>query len=121
MKLTTILASLAIAGAVAVAALTSATSVEPAIEANTIHIVEHAGYFETKGQVYDIESGDYTFVINNRSGKDAGFVLARDGRDPLVVGIKNGETGRLETKLESGSYTYFCPIIPTAPYPLKVK
>lgn len=121
MKLSAILVSLSLVCVACVTALTSANAVEPAIEGNTIHIVEHAGYFETKGQVYNIESGDYTFVVNNRSGKDAGFVLAREGRDPLVVGIKNGETGRLETKLESGAYTYFCPIIPTAPYPINVK
>ena len=132
MKLTLLLSSATVALAAAALSfgLASAKSVEPTVgstvdpisAASTIHIVEHPGYFETRGDIYNIDAGTYTFVVENRSGKDAGFVLARDGQDPLVIGIANGETGRLETTLESGaSYSYFCPIIPTAPYPLSVK
>ena len=88
---------------------------------NEIRIVEHPGYFETTGSVFQIAPGTYTFRITNRAGKDAGFVLTREGRPPVVLPVAEGETKSLEVALESGSYTYSCPLIPTPPYPLLVK
>ena len=88
---------------------------------NEIRVVEHPGYFETTGSVFQIEAGNYTFRVTNRSGKDAGFVLNREGRPPVVLMVAQGETKSLEVALESGSYTYSCPLIPTPPYPLLVK
>ena len=93
----------------------------PELEPGTIHVIEHAGYFETRGDAYGRQAGPTTFVVENRSGRDAGFVLAPAEGEPHVIGIADGETGRLEVDLEAGSYTYFCPIIPTPPYPLTVQ
>lgn len=92
-----------------------------AVASNTIRVVEHPGYFETKDEVFQIKPGSYTFQVTNLSGKDAGFVLQREGQDPVVLMVKQGRTENLEVALESGSYTYSCPIIPTPPYPLLVK
>ena len=86
-----------------------------------IRVIEHAGYFETHGSTYGLEAGTYTFEVENRSGKDAGFVLAPAQGDPHVIGIAEGETGTLEVELGSGEFTYYCPLIPTPPYPLSVQ
>ena len=97
-------------------------------EYKTINIVERPGYFETHGDVFDIPAGKYKFVVKNLSGKDAGFVfnkgrnnVATDDTSMKVILIKNGEQGSIELNLSKGNYTYFCPIIPTPPYPLRVK
>lgn len=88
---------------------------------DTIRIVEKAGYFETHGNIFNRDAGPVVFEVQNDSGKDAGFVLARTGKDPLVITIENGKNGTLKTVLEPGEYEYYCPIIPTAKYPLSVK
>ena len=94
----------------------------------TITITERPGYFETQGDVFDIRAGKYTFVVINKSGKDAGFVFNKgqnnimtDKSSMKVVLLKNGEQGDFTLTLDKGNYTYFCPIIPTPPYPLRVK
>lgn len=95
---------------------------------NTITVIEHPGYFETQGNVFDIPPGKYTFVVKNWSGKDAGFVfnegqnnVTTDSDSMKVILLKNGEQGDFTVRLKKGNYTYFCPIIPTPPYPLRVK
>ena len=94
----------------------------------TITIIERPGYFETQGDVFDIPEGKYKFVVKNMSGKDAGFVfnkgqnnVATDNTSMKVILLKNGDQGSFTLHLEKGSYSYFCPIIPTPPYPLRVK
>ena len=94
----------------------------------TITIIEHPGYFTTQGDVFDIPAGRYTFVVWNWSGKDAGFVfnegqnnINTDNTSKKVILLKNGEKGSFTVRLSKGHYTYFCPIIPTPPYPLRVK
>lgn len=94
----------------------------------TITIIERPGYFETRGNVFDIPAGKYKIVVKNMSGKDAGFVfnrgqnnIATDKTSMKVILLKNGEQGDFKLNLTKGSYTYFCPIIPTPPYPLRVK
>lgn len=96
--------------------------------ANTITVVEHPGYFETQGNVFDIPAGKYKFVVKNWSGKDAGFVfnsgqnnVTTDKSSMKVILLKNGEEGSFTLNLSKGNYSYFCPIIPTPPYPLRVK
>jgi hypothetical protein len=113
--------------AVIASSLLIATS-SAADSAKTITIIEHPGYFETQGNVFDIPAGKYTFVVKNWSGKDAGFVFNRgqnnintDKSSTKVILLKNGEEGSFTLKLSKGNYTYFCPIIPTPPYPLRVK
>ena len=97
-------------------------------DSNTITVIEHPGYFETQGNVFDIPAGKYKFVVKNWSGKDAGFVFNKgqnnvttDKSSMKVILLKNGEEGSFTLKLSKGNYTYFCPIIPTPPYPLRVK
>ena len=97
-------------------------------KSKTITIVEKPGYFETQGDVFDIPTGKYKFVVKNQSGKDAGFVfnkgqnnITTDDTSIKVILIKNGEEGSFTVHLSKGNYTYFCPIIPTPPYPLRVK
>jgi hypothetical protein len=87
----------------------------------TIMIIEHPGYMETLGDVYNIEPGEYNFVVANKSGKDGGFVLEREGEKPKVIMIEHDHTGILRAVLRSGSYRYYCPMIPTPFYPVKVK
>mgnify|MGYP000027953853 CR=1 FL=1 len=94
----------------------------------TITIIEHPGYFETQGDVFDISAGKYKIIVKNWSGKDAGFVFNRgqnnvttDKTSMEVILLKNGEQGSIKLNLSKGDYTYFCPIIPTPPYPLRVK
>ena len=67
---------------------------------NTIVIIEHPGYFETKGDVFDIPEGKYKFIVKNWSGKDAGFVfnegqnnVTTDKTSMKVILLKNGEEG----------------------------
>lgn len=95
---------------------------------NTITIIEHPGYFETQGDVFDIPEGKYKIVVKNWSGKDAGFVfnkgqnnITTDDTSMKVILLKNGEQGSFKLNLSKGDYTYLCPIIPTPPYPLRVK
>lgn len=94
----------------------------------TITIIERPGYFETQGDVFDIGTGKYKFVVINKSGKDAGFVfnkgqnnITTDKTSLKVILLKNGEQGSFTLTLSEGNYTYFCPIIPTPPYPIRVK
>lgn len=94
----------------------------------TITVIERPGYFETQGDVFDIGAGKYKFVVINKSGKDAGFVfnkgqnnITTDKTSMKVILLKNGEEGSFTLTLPKGNYTYFCPIIPTPPYPLRVK
>lgn len=94
----------------------------------TITIIERPGYFETQGDVFDIGAGKYKFVVVNKSGKDAGFVfnkgqnnITTDKTSMKVILLKNGEQGSFTLTLSVGNYTYFCPIIPTPPYPVRVK
>lgn len=96
--------------------------------AKTIMVIERPGYFETQGAVFDIPAGEYEIVVKNLSGKDAGFVFNRgqnnvttDDTSMKVILLKNGEQGSIKVNLSKGDYTYFCPIIPTPPYPLRVK
>ena len=86
-----------------------------------IRVIEHPGYFETLDGVFQIEGGTYTFEVDNQSGKDAGFVLAKEGEEPHVIVIEEGATGTLTVELSAGAYTYSCPLIPTPPYPLQVQ
>ena len=104
------------------------SSVAAADKSRTITIIEKPGYFETQGNVFDIPAGKYTFVVKNWSGKDAGFVfnsgqnnVTTDDASPKVILLKNGEEGSFSVNPSEGNYTYFCPIIPTPPYPLRVK
>lgn len=97
-------------------------------DTNTIKIIERPGYFETHGNVFDIPAGKYKIVVKNMSGKDAGFVfnngqnnVTTDKTSMKVILLKNGEQGSFTLNLKKGNYTYFCPIIPTPPYPLRVK
>jgi len=94
----------------------------------TVTIIERPGYFETQGDVFDISAGKYKFVIINKSGKDAGFVfnkgpnnITTDKTSMKVILLKNGEQDDFILTLSKGNYTYFCPIIPTPPYPVRVK
>lgn len=94
----------------------------------TITIIERPGYFETQGNVFDIPPGKYRIVVKNMSGKDAGFVfnsgqnnINTDKSSIKVILLKNGEEGSFSVNLQKGNYTYFCPIIPTPPYPIRVK
>jgi plastocyanin len=97
-------------------------------ETKTINIVERPGYFETWGNVFDIPAGKYKFIVKNMSGKDAGFVfnegqnnVTTDKTSMKVILLKDGEEGSFTLNLKKGNYSYFCPIIPTPPYPLRVK
>ena len=104
------------------------TNTMAADKPKTITIIERPGYFETLGNVFDIPAGKYTFVVKNQSGKDAGFVfnsgqnnINTDTSSMKVILLKNGEEGSFSLNLQKGNYTYFCPIIPTPPYPIRVK
>ena len=111
-----------------IASLFLITTAAVADNSSTITIIEHPGYFETQGDVFDIPAGKHKFVVKNWSGKDAGFVfnsgqnnVTTDKSSMKVILLKNGEEGSFTLKLSGGNYTYFCPIIPTPPYPLRVK
>ena len=113
---------------IAVASLCIISTAGAADKYKTITIIERPGYFETQGDVFDIPSGKYKIVVKNLSGKDAGFVFNKgqnnvntDSSSMKVILLKNGEQDSFTLKLSKGNYTYFCPIIPTPPYPLRVK
>jgi hypothetical protein len=86
-----------------------------------ITIVEHSGYLETMDDVFGIEPGEYTFTVKNESNKNSGFVVLRNGDIPQVVTIKRGEESNFKVSLKSGHYNYFCSLIPTPVYSIKVK
>ncbi|WP_035274138.1 hypothetical protein [Desulfogranum japonicum] len=113
---------------ISLAVFAVASTVVAADKYNTITITERPGYFETQGDVFDIKAGEYKFVVINKSGKDAGFVfnkgqnnITTDKTSMKVILLKNGEQGDFTVSLPKGNYTYFCPIIPTPPYPVRVK
>lgn len=117
-----------IALTIAIASLWFISASASADTNNTIKIIERAGYFETHGNVFDIPEGRYKIIVKNMSGKDAGFVfnngqnnVTTDSTSMKVILLKNGEQGSFTLTLKKGNYTYFCPIIPTPPYPLRVK
>ncbi len=91
------------------------------MDVKNIEIVEHPGYLETLDNVFDIDPGGYTFSVKNQSNKNSGFVVMRDGEKPTVIMIKKGETANIYLTLKSGSYSYFCSLIPTPAYSIKVK
>lgn len=111
------LAALTFAGLGLFAGPTEAASTPPD---GVIQVIEHPGYFETRGNIFQLEPGTYVFEVENRSGKNAGFVVAPEGEPAVSIAIANGESGRLEVELGSGNHTYYCPIIPTPPYPISV-
>lgn len=90
-------------------------------EKRTIRIVEHPGFFEVLDEVFDIDPGKYTFVVRNESNKNSGFVVTRENEIPMVLRVKKGETGEIEIHLKSGTYSFYCPLIPTPIYSMKVK
>lgn len=113
---------------ITVASLCIISTATAADQKKTITIIERPGYFETRGDVFDIPSGKYKIVVKNLSGKDAGFVFNKgqnnvntDSSSMKVILLKNGEQGSFTLNLSKGNYTYFCPIISTPPYPLRVK
>lgn len=86
-----------------------------------IRIIQRPGYFETKGNVFNIKPGKYEFLVENQAQKDAGFVVAQNGQMLTEVFIKKGNCARVKLNLNPGHYTYYCPIIPTASYPIRVR
>ena len=119
MTLSKLVALLALA-ATGCSGLGTGSHPSPAAEGQ-IRIVEHPGFFETLDKVYEVPAGKTSFVVQNRAGKNAGFVLKREGADPDVIFVDSGETGTLEVNLRPGKYTYFCPIIPSPVYEMTVK
>ena len=87
----------------------------------TIRIIQHPGYFETKSNIFNIQPGRYEFLVENQSRKDAGFILSKKGRRLTEVFIKEGDSARTQVNLNGGFYNYYCPLIPTASYPLRVR
>ncbi len=97
-----------------------AQQVQAQTDENTIRITMHPGYFQTHDNVFQIAPGEYTFVVENQAGKDAGFVVKPENGEATAIGIKEGETGTVTVEVPAGDHTYYCPIIPTPPYPLTV-
>lgn len=86
-----------------------------------IRIIQRPGYFETKGNVFNIKPGKYEFLVENQAQKDAGFIVTKNGQMLTEVFIKDGNCARVKLNLNPGNYTYYCPIIPTASYPIRVR
>jgi len=86
-----------------------------------IRIVEHPGFLEVLDDVFDIEPGYYTFVVRNESNKNSGFVLSRENEIPVVLTVKKGDAGEIMVYLKNGTYNFYCPLIPTPVYSIKVK
>ena len=91
------------------------------LEERTIRIVEHPGFLEVLDNVFDIEPGNYTFMVRNESNKNSGFVVMRENEIPVVLTVKKGDTGEMTIHLKGGNYSLYCPLIPTPIYPMKVK
>ena len=51
-------------------------------KSNTITIVEHPGYFETQGDVFDIPEGKYKIVVKNWSGTRHCLLDIQQGHQP---------------------------------------
>ncbi|MDG5490527.1 plastocyanin/azurin family copper-binding protein [Psychroserpens sp. SPM9] len=101
-------------------------------------VVKTVSLEQTKGEFTQkeitLKEGAYIFEISNNSvGHDVGFVLVKKGKDASnpenhiksayvtkAVGNNKKEQSNL-TKLEKGSYVYFCPLNPTPEYTLTVK
>jgi len=90
-------------------------------DSRIIRIVEHPGFLEVLDDVFDIEPGYYTFVVRNESNKNSGFVLSRENEIPAVLSVKKGDTGEIMIHLKNGHYSFYCPLIPTPIYSIKVK
>ena len=77
------------------------------MDGKIIRIIENSGFLETLDSVFDIEQGSYTFIIENKSKKDSGFVVVRNGDTPMVIRVKKGETVSMDINLVKGNYQYF--------------
>ena len=86
-----------------------------------IIITEYQGYFETIGDIFEIEPDEYVFFVYNKTDKDSRFTLSKDGRVIKAFEVKPGRVGEHRVKLTSGSYSYYCPKIPVPHYQIKVK
>ena len=86
-----------------------------------IRVIEHSGFMETKDDIFDIEPGIYTFIVENKSHKTSEFIVVNEDDVPIVKRVHKGKTTKFEMELHSGNYSYYCPVIPTPSYQIKGK
>jgi uncharacterized cupredoxin-like copper-binding protein len=58
-----------------------------------------------------VSAGEVIFELNNEGDQTHGFVVTGNGLDEtLTTDVRPGETERVTTQLEAGTYTLWCPI-----------
>ena len=86
-----------------------------------IIITEYPGYFETIGDIFEIEPDEYVFFVYNKTNKISRFTLSKDGKVVKAFEVQPGIVSEHRVKLTSGVYSYYCPKIPVPHYRIKVK
>lgn len=99
-------------------------------QTKTINLEQTTGEFTIKSLT--LSAGDYIFeVSNNGVDHELGFVLVPKGKSApedhikaayVKAPVKTGTASLTSiVTLEAGEYEYFCPLNPTAKYPLTVE
>jgi hypothetical protein len=97
----------------------------PPTENGVIKIVldEYNGYFSARDTLVGLKSGNYEFVVTNKSDKLVGFWL-QDGKTQEQLDkfpLEPGETGTTRVQISSNGFRYRCPINPTPWYEVAVE
>ncbi|MBL4774048.1 MAG: hypothetical protein JKX98_10790 [Alcanivoracaceae bacterium] len=106
--------------------LITITSPTIAVETGTkntvtqIHLDEYGGYFEAKETLASLKSGDYEFIVTNKTNKVVGFQLQNFKTHDLLdmFPLEPNETRVAKVKITSDGFRFRCPINPTPWYEL---
>ena len=83
-----------------------------------IHLDQYGGYFEAKETLAGLKSGEYEFIITNKTNKVVGFQIQNfKTHDQLdMFPLEPNETKVSKVKITSDGFRFRCPINPTPWY-----
>ncbi len=105
---------------------TSALADTPTTRADgvtVIHLDEYNGYFAAEETIAGLKSGEYEFVITNKSDKLVGFqiqAIGNKGENLDMFPLDPGQTRISKVTIGDDGVRYRCPINPTPWYDLDV-
>lgn len=87
-----------------------------------IHLDQHNGYFAARETLAGLKPGRYEFVVTNKSGKLAGFLIqdAGDQRRLDMFPLEPGQSRSTIVDIDQDGFRYRCPINPTPWYDVSV-
>ena len=83
-----------------------------------IHLDQYGGYFEAKETLASLKSGDYEFIVTNKTNKLVGFQLQNFKTHDLLdmFPLEPNQTRVAKVKITSDGFRFRCPINPTPWY-----